>query len=212
MNSRLRGPSPSGRWSRQSSSGWMHSPATRISRRARHCCAAHSTAPRRKLRSRAVLDAWLRRSASAEITLDELARHAASRGCSGFAAVLRHGLQQAESWTRRHLPSQWVREFSRLAATIGWPGAGIESGEHQAAQRWQSLLAEFGASDDVTGPITASTALSHLRELAASALFEAAADQGSAAGDRSGNERGHAVRCGLAHRTRRSALARTCCA
>ncbi len=55
---------------------------------------------------------------------------------------------------------------------VGWPGPDPGSAEHQAVQRLQSLLGEFGASDDVAGPLRASAALAHLRDLAAGTAFE----------------------------------------
>ncbi len=41
----------------------------------------------------------------------------------------------------------------RLLRDVGWPGPDPDSAEHQAVQRLQSLLGEFGASDDVAGPV-----------------------------------------------------------
>ena len=73
---------------------------------------------------------------------------------------------------RHRLPSAWAQEFAGLLQDIGWPGVDPGSTEHQAVQRWQALLAEFGASDDVAGPMRAHAALGHLRELAGSTSFE----------------------------------------
>jgi probable DNA repair protein len=55
---------------------------------------------------------------------------------------------------------------------VGWPGPDPGSAEHQAVQRLQSLLGEFGASDDVAGPVRVAAAFAHLRDLAAATAFE----------------------------------------
>jgi probable DNA repair protein len=70
------------------------------------------------------------------------------------------------------LPSLWAPEFFELLRAVGWPGPDPGSAEHQAVQRLQSLLGEFGASDDVAGPVRVSAAFAHLREIAAETAFE----------------------------------------
>ena len=55
-------------------------------------------------------------------------------------------------------------------------------------QRWQALLGEFGASDDVAGPMRARAAVAHLRELAATRRIRAAGDRGAAPRHRPGDQ------------------------
>jgi probable DNA repair protein len=122
--------------------------------------------------ARAELDAWLRRHETAELGLERLAAVAPRRGCQQFAAALRAGIVRAGNWARRRLPSEWAHEFFALARDLGWPGPGADTREHQATQRWQVLLGEFGASDDVVGTVDLASAVRHLRELAGNTLFE----------------------------------------
>ncbi len=122
--------------------------------------------------ARAELDAWLRRHETAALGLERLATVALQRGCPQFAAMLRAGIVRAGSWARRRLPSEWAHEFSALARDLGWPGPGADTREHQAMQRWQVLLGEFGAGDDVVGTVGFAIAVRQLRELAGTTLFE----------------------------------------
>jgi ATP-dependent helicase/nuclease subunit B len=122
--------------------------------------------------SRAALDAWLRRHQASDLSLERLAGRAAHRGCPEMAALLQAGLSARAAWPRRALPSVWSQRFFELLQRVGWPGAELDSNEHQARQRWQSLLGEFGAHDDVAGPVSAGAALGLLRDLATATLFE----------------------------------------
>lgn len=121
---------------------------------------------------RAALDAWLRRHATADLTIARLARHAARRGCPAFASLLDAAVRLQERWERKALPSEWSVRCFELLQTVGWPGDDLDSPEHQARQRWQELLGEFGMHDDVVGHVTSGGALRLLRDLAQSTLFE----------------------------------------
>ncbi|HXW11000.1 MAG TPA: PD-(D/E)XK nuclease family protein, partial [Steroidobacteraceae bacterium] len=79
---------------------------------------------------------------------------------------------RAQGWHGRRLPSQWALEFAAALRQVGWPGAAPDSAEHQAVQRWQALLAEFGAGDDVAGPMRLRDALAHLRDQLLHTAFE----------------------------------------
>jgi len=104
--------------------------------------------------------------------LARLAEHAVRRGCPQLSALLQAGLGTAQRWPRRSLPSVWAGAFFALLLEIGWPGEDLDSAEHQARQRWQALLGDFGGHDDVLGPVGAGQALSLLRDLADATLFE----------------------------------------
>jgi probable DNA repair protein len=133
---------------------------------------AHDGAAGSETDARAELDVQLRKAGVPQAGLDYLAREAHGRGCPATAAQLQAAAARARTWTGSRLPSQWAPEFFELLRAIGWPGPGPGSAEHQAVQRLQALLGEFSASDDVAGPLRASAALAHLRDLAAVTAFE----------------------------------------
>jgi len=133
---------------------------------------AHDGAAGDEAYTRAELDVTLRKAGVPQAGLDNLAREARDHGCPATAAQLQAAAARARTWTGSRLPSQWAPEFFELLHAVGWPGPGPGSAEHQAVQRLQSLLGEFGASDDVAGPLRASAALAYLRDLAAVTAFE----------------------------------------
>lgn len=122
--------------------------------------------------ARAELDVYLRRATLPQPGLAHVAAAARLRGCIATAESIDAALACASQWSGPQLPSRWATEFSSLLRSVGWPGAAPDSVEIQSAQRWQALLGEFGASDDVSGPMGAGTALSQLRSLAADTAFE----------------------------------------
>jgi len=132
-----------------------------------YCLAAREEAP-----ARARLDAWIRRDAGGRLRLHRLARIAAERNCPLLGEITAAGLALAEAWPRHALPSDWSANFHQLLRAMGWPGEDLASAEYQAWQRWQQLLADFGAGNEVLGSITAASALRGLRDIAAQALFE----------------------------------------
>ncbi len=122
--------------------------------------------------ARAELDVQLRRRGLQQPGLGRVAAEARRGGCPATAERIESALLRARSWDGARVPSLWAPEFIGLLHDLGWPGAEPASAEHQAAQRWQSVLAEFGASDDVAGPLRIGGALSELRTLAAETAFE----------------------------------------
>ncbi|HEX9208024.1 MAG TPA: PD-(D/E)XK nuclease family protein [Steroidobacteraceae bacterium] len=121
---------------------------------------------------RAEMDVELRRSGLQVPGLERIALEARRSQCGATAERLEAAARRSRTWGSARLPSQWAAEFMALLVDVGWPGAKPDSAEHQAAQRWQALVGEFGASDDITGPMRAPTALGHLRDLAATTAFE----------------------------------------
>jgi probable DNA repair protein len=134
----------------------------------------HDGAAATELHARAEMDVELRRSGLQVPGLDRIAVEARKALCHATADRLQAALGRARTWgaVRDRLPSQWAPEFMGVLRDVGWPGANPDSAEHQAAQRWQALVGEFGASDDITGRLHARAALGHLRELAATTAFE----------------------------------------
>jgi ATP-dependent helicase/nuclease subunit B len=122
--------------------------------------------------ARAELDVSLRRLGLQQPGLDRVLREARRSGCDATADLIEASLLRSRTWSVPRLPSEWAPEFAGLLRDLGWPGAEPTSAEHQAAQRWQALLGEFGASDDVTGPLRLGAALSELRALALDTAFE----------------------------------------
>ena len=133
---------------------------------------AHDGAAVGESYARAELDVTLRKSGVPRAGLDYLAREARDHGCPATAAQLQAAAARARAWTGSRLPSLWAPEFFTVLRAVGWPGPDPGSAEHQAVQRLQSLLGEFGASDDVAGPVRVAAAFAHLRELAAATAFE----------------------------------------
>jgi probable DNA repair protein len=122
--------------------------------------------------ARAELDVELRRITLPQPGLPRVASEARRLGCPATAARIEGALERTQSWSGPRLPSLWAAEFAALLRDLGWPGAEPTSAEHQAAQRWQALLGEFGASDDIAGPLWLGSALSQLRALATDTAFE----------------------------------------
>ena len=133
---------------------------------------AHDGAAVSESYARAELDVMLRQSGVPQAGLDYLARAAREHGCPATATHLRAAADRAATWTGLRLPSLWATEYFDLLRAVGWPGADPGSAEHQAVQRLQALLGEFGASDDIVGPLHGSAAMAHLRDLATATAFE----------------------------------------
>ncbi|HET9693574.1 MAG TPA: PD-(D/E)XK nuclease family protein [Steroidobacteraceae bacterium] len=132
---------------------------------------AHDGAATAEACVRAELDVQLRRLGRPVRKLGDIAAESWD-ACPATAQRLERAAARCRGWTGQRLPSQWALEFVALLREIGWPGEDPGSAEHQAVQRWQRLLGEFGASDDVTGPMRARAAVAQLRDLAQDTAFE----------------------------------------
>lgn len=122
--------------------------------------------------ARSRLDARLRRYESPGFTLAALERAAAERACPDLAARLAAARAVISKWPEKVFPSICTKTIFELTAALGWPGAAPGSAEHQAEQRWRSLVSELGACDEFTGRVGRAEALSLLREMAEQVLFE----------------------------------------
>lgn len=122
--------------------------------------------------ARARLDARIRRFESPGLSLRRLRSIAGERGCMALARILAEGQSSVSKWPEKDIPSNWIKRFLVLLESLGWPGGNLASAEHQAEQRFRSLVAELGACDEFTGRVSANVALGQLREMAGRVLFE----------------------------------------
>ena len=122
--------------------------------------------------ARARLDARLRRFESPGLSLAGLERLAAERDCPVLATGLAAGRAVISNWPDKDTPSNCSNRLFSLLSALGWPGADVDSSEHQAEQRWRSLVSELGACDEFTGRVTRAEAVGMLREMAGRVLFE----------------------------------------
>jgi probable DNA repair protein len=122
--------------------------------------------------ARGRLDARLRRYESPGFTLAALERTAAERACPELATRLAAARSIVSKWPEKVLPSACTKTIFELVSALGWPGVAPGSAEHQAEQRWRSLVSELGACDEFTGRVGRAEALGLLREMAGQVLFE----------------------------------------
>ena len=122
--------------------------------------------------ARARLDARMRRFEGPGLGLVTFERMAAERGCPVLAESLAASRDALSKWPDKSLPSDCSKRIFELMAAMGWPGLGLDSPAHQAEQRWRSLVSEFGAWDEFTGPVSWAEAVGLLRESAGRLLFE----------------------------------------
>ncbi len=169
----------------------------------------HDGAAASDLHARAELDVALRRAGLQVPGLDRIAVEARKAGCDATADRLQAALDRARTWGGGRLPSQWAPEFMAALRAIGWPGVDPDSAEHQAAQRWQSLVGEFGASDDITGPMRAPVGARPPAGTGRDDGLRTPGDRRAAARDRSGDRARHGLRRGVDLRARCRTLAST---
>ena len=122
--------------------------------------------------ARARLDARLRRYESPGLGLMAFEQLALERGCPLLAGTLAAARAAMSAWLEKDIPSHCSTSVSILLAALGWPGSSPDSKEHQAEQRWRSLVVELGACDEFAGLISRAEAAGLLREMAGRVLFE----------------------------------------
>ncbi|GMG88149.1 PD-(D/E)XK nuclease family protein [Biformimicrobium ophioploci] len=70
--------------------------------------------------------------------------------------------------------AQWASRFSDTLLALGWPGQRVaDSEEYQQLQLWESVLADFSASQATPTPVSLETALNQLRQLCNRTPFQA---------------------------------------
>ena len=130
-----------------------------------------------ELDARARLDERLRRRCAPSITLDRLARAAASPKMPHAPMLLAHLERLAQSRkphrSALHGAAEWAKAFSESLAALGFPGERtLDSGEYQALARWHELLAEFATLERVSGKMAYEAARQSLARMAADAIFQ----------------------------------------
>ncbi|MEM9403588.1 MAG: PD-(D/E)XK nuclease family protein [Pseudomonadota bacterium] len=67
----------------------------------------------------------------------------------------------------------WAKQFEAGLESLGWPGKeALDSAEFQLLNRWNELLEDYSSLARVSGPISASKAISRLTALAAETVFQ----------------------------------------
>ena len=122
--------------------------------------------------ARAMLDVWLRRHAGNDLPFVRLGQVAADKGCPVLADVLTQAARVTRWPHPRALPGLWSSRYFELLATLGWPGEGLASAEHQAVERVREVIASLASADEITGPVDAASALQLLHEYAGGVAFE----------------------------------------
>ena len=121
--------------------------------------------------ARAELDLSLRRRNRYSISISDIIRYAGS--CPSLHAAATTCRAQANTLPDRAYPHIWAEAFANLLTAAGWPSApNLTSPEYQAVQAWTHLLASFASLDATLPPLNQSAALSRLRRMALSQLFQ----------------------------------------
>lgn len=131
----------------------------------------------RESSARALLDARLRETGEWTVSLQSVAHHASQIEQPYHCPVLVQHLKQlfelAKARPKMATPGEWGQQFSQWLTMAGWPGdRPLTSVEFQVMQAWQVLLQQFAALDWVAQPMTLTSALNQLKELAASTVFQ----------------------------------------
>lgn len=124
----------------------------------------------RSARGRAV--AVLTETRQLDLTLGAVIRAASAAKADLLAQHLRQMRAAAAAWPARQSPGAWAESFSAALAAGGWPGAELDSAEHQAVVRWNDLLDEFSGVAAVVPPLSANQAVEQLAALAAAQAFQ----------------------------------------
>lgn len=127
--------------------------------------------------ARALLDAHLRETGEwnvlLQLVMDDGSRAEQPYHCPVFVQCLKQLLELTRVRPEIAKPGEWGRQFSRWLTAVGWPGdRSLTSTEFQVIQTWQALLQQFVSLDWVAQPMTLPSALSRLKEMAASTVFQ----------------------------------------
>jgi probable DNA repair protein len=124
-----------------------------------------------ELARRATLDARLRRSADATVSLAKLIAAAEP------APLLRRLLEKVLLFSREEKPrspAEWARHFSALLEAAGFPGERApDSEEFQTRAKWHEALGELAKLERITEGFSFSEALAFLKRHCSETLFQA---------------------------------------
>lgn len=122
---------------------------------------------------RALADLRLREEQRERWDWFELERWASMTGCDVLQRAAVKVNETLRTFARTASASEWAERFQTLWLMSGWPGdRTLGSLEHQTLEKVRSVLAEFGALDGVTGPMSLPRALARLRDLLSETPFE----------------------------------------
>ena len=124
--------------------------------------------------------AWARRARVERTWLEEGRREVSLS--DAIATLQRDSPELAARWrdgrnawrgARRSTPREWADGWRAWLVATGWPGSrSLDSGEYQAREAWERLLAEFASLGAVAPRLGPARALAALRALAAETLFQ----------------------------------------
>ncbi|MBC7984967.1 MAG: PD-(D/E)XK nuclease family protein, partial [Candidatus Obscuribacterales bacterium] len=131
------------------------------------------SAAMREAPHRALADARLRSHGREHYDLTTLEQTIALTNTDVFAQCLRDARAIRHAAPPRGLPSVMAEQFIALWRAFGWPGEQVlDSREQQIAARMQQCLAEFGALDELLGPLTFAAAVREFEQLTRNTSFE----------------------------------------
>jgi ATP-dependent helicase/nuclease subunit B len=122
-----------------------------------------------EMAARARLDARLRKSVSATVSLPKLIASVES------APILRTRLEAVFSvpQPKERTAGDWARHFSALLDAAGFPGErALDSDEFQTRAKWHEVLGELSKLERTSKEMSASEALAFLEGLCADTLFQ----------------------------------------
>src|SRR6185295_10899659 len=123
-----------------------------------------------EMERRARLDAKLRRTIDASVTLPKLI--ALVPDCPALRARLETVLSNAKESVAR-TPGGWARHFSALLAAAGFPGErALDSEEFQTHAKWHEVLNELSALQSVSRAMSFEEAIVALQRLCKDTLFQ----------------------------------------
>lgn len=137
----------------------------------------HLRAARKEENERALLDVWLRRNSSRELSLDTLLHHLQRRipqnaQCKTWLQIL-YGFstlrtQSAEPRTYR----KWAQYFSQVLAHFGWPGEALDSPRFQVSEAFRRALEELASLSDVAPSVSLMQARRDLRGIVSDTPYQ----------------------------------------
>jgi ATP-dependent helicase/nuclease subunit B len=123
-----------------------------------------------EMTSRARLDARLRRTITARVTLPKLIANVAD--CPALRGLLEDVLSLVKE-SADQTPSGWARRFLALLDAAGFPGArALDSDEFQTHAKWHEVLGELARLQTVSQSMSFEEAFVALRRLCNDTLFQ----------------------------------------